>query len=129
MLQTVRRALTLTRRSPTNQEEDESAPLASGVDRRSTVLVANPQSGGAASGTSTPRRAVSASAELFRRKQGAKDWNATKRMSDGHFPGPRSTRDDLFIGAPGYLGNDDTCDEDWDVEGAAEDRNVQMTYT
>jgi hypothetical protein len=128
MLQTVRRALTITRRGTTSLEEDESAPLASGVDRRSTVIVSNLQSGGA-SGTSTPRRAVSASAELFRRKQGARDWNAKKRMSDGHFAGPRSTRDDLYIGAPGYLGNDDTCDEDWDLEGAVDDRNVQMTYT
>jgi hypothetical protein len=128
MLQTVRRALTITRRGTTSLEEDESAPLASGVDRRSTVIVSNLQSGGA-SGTSTPRRAVSASAELFRRKQGARDWNAKKRMSDGHFAGPRSTRDDLYIGAPGYLGNDDTCDEDWDLEDAVDDRNVQMTYT
>lgn len=135
MLQTVRRALTLTRRGTSTLDEDESAPLASGVDRRSTILIpnstsiANPAS---TSGTSTPRRAVSASAELFRRKQGAKDWNAKKnRMSDTGLRGPRSTRDDLFIGAPGYLGNDDTCDEDedWDVEEAAEGRNVQMTYT
>ncbi|KAJ5583972.1 hypothetical protein N7450_006636 [Penicillium hetheringtonii] len=125
MFQTVRRALTLSRRTP----QDESAPLASGVDRRSTVLIPTSQSG-PASGASTPRRAVSASAELFRRKQGARDWNAKKRMSDGvHFSGPRSTRDDLFLGAPGYLGDDDTCDEDWDVEGAAQERNVQMTYT
>lgn len=128
MLQTVRRALTITRRGTNSQEEDETAPLASGVDRRSTVMVAKPQPGG--SGANTPRRAVSASAELFRRKQGARDWNAKKRMSDGPFGGPRSTRDDLFLGAPGYLGDDNTCDEeDWDVEGAAENQNVQMTYT
>ncbi|KAJ5948505.1 hypothetical protein N7454_001812 [Penicillium verhagenii] len=133
MMQTVRRALTLTRRSPTNQleSETETAPLASGVDRRSTVLGPGPYpSNGSAI---TPRRAVSASAELFRRKQGAKDWNAQKRMSE-NYTLARSTRDDLFIGAPGYLGDDDTMEEeeeeeDWDVEGAAEGRSVQVTYT
>jgi hypothetical protein len=77
-----------------------------------------------ASGASTPRRAVSASAELIRRKQGAKDWIAKKRVSDGVFQTPRSTRDDIFLNAPGWLGDDDTCDESWD-----EDRRVQTTYT
>ncbi|KAJ5647643.1 hypothetical protein N7490_004015 [Penicillium lividum] len=127
MLQTVRRALTLTRRSPTQLEsESESAPLASGIDRHSTVLGSSSHR----SSATTPRRAVSASAELFRRKQGAKDWKAKNRMSE-NFTLARSTRDDLFIGAPGYLGDDDTMEEeeDWDVEGAAEGRSVQVTYT
>lgn len=134
MLNTVRRALTLTRRSgPSTQRDDqvdETAYLASGIDRRSTFLGSGPTP--IASSTTTPRRAVSASAELFRRKQGAKDWNAKNRLSEGPVVMPRGTRDDLYIGAPGYLGNDETCDEyedDWDVEGAAEGRNVQMTYT
>ncbi|KAJ6020910.1 hypothetical protein N7540_006414 [Penicillium herquei] len=129
MFQTVRRALTLTRRSPVEQEEPETktAQLASGIDRRSTVVGLSPF--GHPSGASAPRRAVSASAELFRRKQGAKDWNAKKRLS-GNFTTARSTRDDLFLGAPGYLGDDHTVDdEDWDVEGAAEGRSVQVTYT
>ncbi|KAJ5585204.1 uncharacterized protein N7459_005004 [Penicillium hispanicum] len=128
MLQTVRRALTLTRRSTAAQEDPDIAPLASGIDRRSTVIGAGPNPAG--SGANTPRRAVSASAELFRRKQGARDWNAKKRLSDNTFSAARSTRDDLFIGAPGYLGDDDTFDDDdWDVEDAAEGRRVQMTYT
>lgn len=127
MLQTVRRALTLTRRGPTAAEETETAQHASGIDRRSTVI--GPGVLPNNSSASTPRRAVSASAELFRRKQGAKDWNAKKRMSD-NFTMARSTRDDLFIGAPGYLGDDETMeDDDWDVEGAAEGRSVQITYT
>ncbi|KAJ5172217.1 hypothetical protein N7492_004810 [Penicillium capsulatum] len=126
MLQTVRRALTLTRRGIPVEPDLTTAQLASGVDRRSTVIGPGPTPAG--SGANTPRRAVSASAELFRRKQGAKDWNAKKRMSD--IGAARSTRDDLFLGAPGYLGNDETCDdEDWDVEGAAEDRRVQTTFT
>lgn len=134
MLNTVRRALTLTRRGGTSTQRDddvdETAYLASGIDRRSTILVSGPTPIG--NGATTPRRAVSASAELFRRKQGAKDWNAKKRLSEGPLARPRGTRDDLFIGAPGYLGDDETCDEyedDWDVEGAAEGRSVQMTYT
>lgn len=126
MFQTVRRALTLTRRGPTPETDSDTAQLASGIDRRSTVIGTGPTPAGG--GANTPRRAVSASAELFRRKQGAKDWNAKKRMSD--IGAARSTRDDLFLGAPGYLGDDETCDEeDWDVEEAAEGRRVQTTFT
>ncbi|CAG8898313.1 unnamed protein product [Penicillium egyptiacum] len=137
VMNTMRRALTMTRRSPDSQLDSGSsttstAPRASGIDRRST-LGSGQQSTG--SGVSSPRRAVSASAELFRRKQGAKDWNARKRVSDDVFNTARSTRDDLFIGAPGYLGNeagfgDDEEDvHDWDLEGAAEGRRVQTTFT
>ena len=133
MMNTVRRALTLTRRGGSNSqrdEEDDTASRASGIDRRSALQSLGPAT--VASGTNTPRRTVSASAELFRRKQGARDWNAKKRLSEGPFGMPRGTRDNLFIGAPGYLGDDETCDDledDWDVEGAAEGRSVQMTYT
>lgn len=137
VMNTMRRALTMTRRSPDSQLNSDSstastAHRASGIDRRST-LGSGQQS--ASSGPSTPRRAVSASAELFRRKQGAKDWNARKRASDDVFNTARSTRDDLFIGAPGYLGDevgfgDDEEDvHDWDLEGAAETRRVQTTFT
>ncbi|KAJ5195061.1 uncharacterized protein N7498_008499 [Penicillium cinerascens] len=122
IFQSVCRALTLTRRGTSSEAESEAAPLASGIDRRSTVMVPGTLQG--ASGASTPRRAVSASAELFRRKQGAKDWIAKKRMSDGVFQAPRSTRDDLFLNAPGWLGDDDTCDESW-----GEDQRVQTTYS
>lgn len=125
LFSSVRRALTLTRRGMSTETESETAHLASGIDRRSTVMApgAHPDGG---SGASTPRRAVSASAELFRRKQGAKDWMARKRMSDGAevYEAVRSGRDDLFLGAPGYLGDDDTCDDGWD-----ESQRVQMTYT
>ncbi|KAJ5321158.1 hypothetical protein N7476_004160 [Penicillium atrosanguineum] len=117
----VRRALTMSRRPTSSEAGFEAAPLASGIDRRSTVMIPGAFPG--ASGASTPRRAVSASAELSRRKQGAKDWIAKKRMSDGVFQTPRSTRDDIFLNAPGWLGDDDTCDETWD-----EDHRVQTTY-
>jgi hypothetical protein len=137
VMQTMRRALTMTRGgSPSQRDSNRTAPLASGIDRRSTVIGSgqlSPIAG--SSGPGTPRRAVSASAELFRRKQGAKDWNARKRVSDDVFNTACSRRDDLFLGAPGYLGNEDAFvdDEadmhDWDVEGAAEGRRVQMTYT
>ncbi|KAJ5084398.1 hypothetical protein NUU61_008977 [Penicillium alfredii] len=128
MMQTMRRALTLTRRGAAGQPDANTVRLASGIDRRSTVIGSGPQSNSA--GSNIPRRTVSASAELFRRKQGAKDWNASKRMSDGVFGTPRSTRDDLFLGAPGYLGDEQEIDdEDWDIEGAAEGRRVQTTYT
>lgn len=121
LFQTVRRALTLSRRDTSTATEDETAPLASGIDRRSTLILPGMHQG---STTSTPRRAVSASAELFRRKQSAKDRLGKQRMSDVVFEGPRSSRDDPFLGAPGYLGDDDTCDENWD-----ESQRVQVTYT
>ncbi|KAJ5625933.1 hypothetical protein N7510_002242 [Penicillium lagena] len=112
MMQTMRRALTLTRRGTNSFKEASFAPLASGIDRRSTVIgagadVQDPNS-------STPRRAVSASAELFRRKQGAKDWGANKNVSDNVFSTPDYDIDD---------------DNDWDIEGAAEGRRVQVTFT
>ncbi|KAJ5954392.1 hypothetical protein N7501_008671 [Penicillium viridicatum] len=139
VMNTMRRALTMTRRSPDSELYSDASTTstlhhASGIDRRSSTLVGSGQQS-TASGPSTPRRAVSASAELFRRKQGAKDWNARKRVSDDVFNTARSTRDDLFIGAPGYLGNeagfgDDEEDvHDWDLEGAAEGRRVQTTFT
>jgi hypothetical protein len=130
VMNTMRRALTMTRRP---DQRDSFAPttstgLASGIDRGSTVL----GSGQGSPSSSTPRRTVSASAELFRRKQGAKDWNA-KRVSDDVFNTARSSRDDLFRDAPGYLGNDafEEADDihDWDLEGTADGRRVQMTFT
>ncbi|KAJ5550616.1 hypothetical protein N7535_001439 [Penicillium sp. DV-2018c] len=140
VMNTMRRALTLTRHSPGDKPdlssgEANTAHRASGIDRRSTVLEPGQQTPG--SGMSPPRRAVSASAELFRRKQGAKDWNARKRVSEGVFDTPQSTCDDIFVGAPGYLGNDDVGGEsddeadvhDWDIEGAAAGRRVQVTFT
>jgi hypothetical protein len=134
MMQTMRRALTLTRRRTNSFKEASFAPLASGVDRRSTVIGSGPNPNDP--NPNTPRRAVSASAELFRRKQGARDWGANKSVSDDVFSTPHSTHGDLFLGAPGYLGDDDNgnydiddADDDWDVEGAAEGRRVQVTFT
>lgn len=128
MMQTMRRALTLTRRGSTAQKETSTAQVASGIDRRSTVIGSSPPA--SVAGSDTPRRAVSASAELFHRKQGAKDWAPSTTPSDDVFTTPRSTRDDLFLGAPGYLGEDANLDEeDWDVEGAAQGRRVQVSFT
>ncbi|KAJ5774552.1 hypothetical protein N7457_009448 [Penicillium paradoxum] len=138
VMNTMRRALTMTRRSPDNQSDTDhsttsTAEVASGIDRRSTLVGSGQRT--PASGLSTPRRAVSASAELFRRKQGAKDWNARKRVSDDVFNTAQPARDDMFFNAPGYLGNDDICADDeedvhdWDLEGAAEGRRVQVAFT
>lgn len=124
VFETVRRALTLTRRDYTADPEPDVTGIASGIDRRSTVIGQGLHSTN--SGTNTPRRAVSASADLFRRKQ-AKALNSKKRISDNTFLSPRSTRDDLFLGAPGYLGNDETMDDEWEGDGV-ENRNVQTSY-
>ncbi|RAL09499.1 uncharacterized protein BO97DRAFT_436797 [Aspergillus homomorphus CBS 101889] len=128
----VRRVLSLTRRRPPTANYIEPAnaftSIASGIDinldRRSTVVgngSSRPSHASSfASGyrnTRTPRRSVSASAELFRRKQGARDWGAGNKGSVTQPP----WRDDSGI--------EDDGDEDWDVEGAAEGRRVQVTFT
>ncbi|KAJ5514779.1 Galactose oxidase/kelch beta-propeller [Penicillium fimorum] len=118
----MRRALTMSRRSPDSQlyssaSTTSTAHRASGIDRSSTILGSGQRSSAV---PSTPRRAVSASAELFRRKQGAKDWNARKRVSDDVFNTPGNEAD---------FGDDEEDVHDWDLEGAAEGRRVQTTFT
>ncbi|PKY04060.1 hypothetical protein P168DRAFT_297008 [Aspergillus campestris IBT 28561] len=121
----VRRVLSATRKWPTSPETTEPEPItagmASGVDRRSTVLGSPPKRSTADS--RLPRRSVSASAELLRRKQGARDWSAgnsfSRDMTNLH-PLP-STRDDFALAVD--------QEGDWDVEGAAEGRRVQVTFT
>lgn len=119
----VRRVLSLTRRRPATDTDPITAPLASGIDRRGTVL--GPSS--SSTGHGLPRRSVSASAELFRRKQGAKDWGAANRLSRNMESQARSSRDDTAL--PSFLDLDPDSDDDWDVEGAAEGRRVQVTFT
>lgn len=124
----VRRVLSVTRRRPPT-DPSAGAAVASGIDRRSTVLGApkGSSSGSDHSASHLPRRSVSASAELFRRKQGAKDWGAENRLSreTGSSATPPSlTQDDSALDGLFVLD-----DDDWDVEGAAEGRRVQMTFT
>ncbi|KKK15083.1 hypothetical protein P175DRAFT_0505308 [Aspergillus ochraceoroseus IBT 24754] len=120
----VRRVLSVTRKRPSINKDPNPASLASGIDGRHTVL------GISAAEARIPQRSVSASAELFRRKQGAKDWGAGTRASRESMGGmafhtARSTRADL--GLERRL--DPESDEDWDVERAAEGRRVQVTFT
>ncbi|GFF55998.1 hypothetical protein IFM51744_08786 [Aspergillus udagawae] len=120
----VRRVLSGTQRRVTAIRDSTTASLASGIDRRSTVLGARTVDG-AQDESKVPRRAVSASAELFRRKQGARDWGASNRCSrDTGLQTIRSSRDDSAL--DGLM---DVDDDDWDVEGAAEGRRVQITFT
>ncbi|KAI9036840.1 uncharacterized protein KD926_001228 [Aspergillus affinis] len=132
----VRRVLSVTRKRPPATEDWNDTSLASGVDRRGTALGAaqKPLESGSASSLAAapvPRRSVSASAELFRRKQGsAREWSAGNRSSrEMTFQTP--IRDDFAL--DGLLDNmietDNDDDGDWDVEGAIEGRRVQMTYT
>ncbi|KAL8711558.1 MAG: hypothetical protein Q9220_003968 [cf. Caloplaca sp. 1 TL-2023] len=64
--------------------------------------------------TGVPRRAVSAGAALWRKRQGAKDWEGEGGRSN------RETR-------PGAGPRQD--DEEWDVESAVERRVVQVMFT
>ncbi|OJK00530.1 hypothetical protein ASPACDRAFT_78479 [Aspergillus aculeatus ATCC 16872] len=151
----VRRVLSLTRRRPPTADFAEPpgafTSIASGIDinldRRSTIVGNGSSSSSRPSpvtslaagygNTRIPRRSVSASAELFRRKQGARDWGAGKRSS---VAGP-SWRDDMGVGdeRAGLYSDglrryadadgEEDGDDDWDVEGAAEGRRVQVTFT
>ncbi|KAL2808721.1 hypothetical protein BJX63DRAFT_21376 [Aspergillus granulosus] len=111
----IRRVLSVTRRRPTVHESATTVSHVSGIDRGNTVI------GLPRTGAKLPRRSVSASAELFKRKQGAKDWGVGDARESG-FQTARSTRDDFGL-------MDLESDEDWDVEGAAEGRRVQVTFT
>ncbi|KAL4868816.1 hypothetical protein BDV12DRAFT_169094 [Aspergillus spectabilis] len=116
----IRRVLSVSRRWPPINEGSNVISRASGIDGGNPVIgVHTPES-------RFPRRSVSASAELFRRKKGARDWGVGNRAShDTGFHSARSTRDDL--GLDGHMDHD--SDGDWDVEGAAEGRRVQVTFT
>ncbi|OJD11425.1 hypothetical protein AJ78_07808 [Emergomyces pasteurianus Ep9510] len=93
-----------------------------------------------------PRRAMSTSSSMLRRKQGAKDWGAKRSSADSAqirtLQAARATDANSANGAAssesgagGSLGSDSPNlfdyddDEEWDVEAAAEGRVVQITYT
>lgn len=81
----------------------------------------------------SPGRRLSASSAVhMRRKQGPRDWGAVadKRRSGHSFmslsPSDAMTAEDVF---DDHDDDDDDDDNDWDVEAAAENRVVQVTYT
>ncbi|KAL5337023.1 hypothetical protein BJX70DRAFT_256896 [Aspergillus crustosus] len=116
----IRRVLSVSRRRPPTNEGSSVFSRASGIDGSSPVVSAQTAE------SRFPRRSVSASAELFRRKQGARDWGVGNRAShDTGFLSARSTRDDF--GLDGHMNHD--SDGEWDVESAAEGRRVQVTFT
>lgn len=121
----IRRALSVSKKGPAVGTESNFAPVASGIDRWSTVIAPSKQLSGSEKDARPPRRAVSASAELFRRKQGARDWGSSKRSSreSTTFRTPRSTVGDYTLASDG-----DESD-DWGIETAAEGRSVQVTFT
>lgn len=130
----VRRVLSGTRKwipdkdSSANKNNISAAPLAPGIDRRKTVFDSN-RTSRQDDEFVPPRRAVSASADLFRRKQGARDWGASDRTSRdtvARTPYDSAESDEMLDP------NDDTADEeeeDWDIDTAAEGRRVQIAFT
>ncbi|KAL2013771.1 hypothetical protein VTN00DRAFT_1296 [Thermoascus crustaceus] len=91
-----------------------------------------------------PRRTVSASSALLKRKQGARDWlvdtttnskRASVDLSRGSTYEPlvhdsSGSGHSISNGVDSELTEDyDYDDEDWDIEAAAEGRVVQVTYT
>ncbi|KAL4781885.1 hypothetical protein BJX76DRAFT_309930 [Aspergillus varians] len=116
----IRRVLSVSLRRPPANEGPGALSRASGIDGGNSVNATH------TADSRFPRRSVSASAELFRRKQGAKDWGVGNRISqDIGFQSARSTWDDF--GLDGHMSFD--SDGEWDVEGAAEGRRVQVTFT
>lgn len=115
----IRRVLSVSRRRPAASDEPATISRASGIDAEG--------SGTSPANSTFPRRSVSASAgELFKRKQGAKDWGVGNRLSqDTGYHSARSSRGGF--GLDGHV--DIGSDEEWDVEGAAEGRRVQVTFT
>ena len=71
---------------------------------------------------SPPRRTVSASSTLWRRKQGRGDWEDSADFSPGM---PRSN---TFTGEAPNMGMGEDDDE-WDIERAVENRVVQVMFT
>lgn len=71
--------------------------------------------------TLQPRRTVSASATLWRRKQGKVDWE------DSEVPGPRSNTLTGDV-SPARLA-ENTDDDEWDIERAVENRVVQVMFS
>ncbi|PLB46930.1 hypothetical protein P170DRAFT_362646 [Aspergillus steynii IBT 23096] len=126
----VRRVLSVTRKRPPANDDWNDTSMASGVDRMGTVLGAPkalPESSG--SNSQVPRRSVSASAELFRRKQGPRNWSAGNRVSRD-MTSQTPIRDDFALdGLLDMMEGHDDSDSDSDLEGATEGRRVQMTYT
>ena len=130
----VRRVLSGTRKwipdkdSSANKNNISAAPLAPGIDRRKTVFDSN-RTSRQDDEFVPPRRAVSASADLFRRKQGARDWGASDRTSRdtvARTPYDSAELDEMLDP------NDDTAgeeEEDWDIDTAAEGRRVQIAFT
>lgn len=116
----IRRVFTISNKLQRNKEPS-STSVASGIDRSSTVMTLSKPFAGSETNTPTPKRAVSASAELFQRKQGARDWSAGNRPAS--FQPPKYARDDLALTMEGNE------EDDWDVETAAEGRRVQVTFT
>ncbi|OTA24341.1 hypothetical protein BTJ68_12573 [Hortaea werneckii EXF-2000] len=74
---------------------------------------------------STPRRAASDGGALLRQKRGQKDW-----AEDNLFPRYRDDPDPGDWGEPARSSMDEQqAEEDWDVEDAANNRDVQVTFT
>ena len=74
---------------------------------------------------STPRRAASDGGALLRQKRGQKDW-----AEDNLFPRYRDDPDPGDWGEPIRSSMDEQqAEEDWDVEDAANNRDVQVMFT
>ncbi|BCR83751.1 uncharacterized protein ACHE_11153S [Aspergillus chevalieri] len=119
------RKWTMSDKHSSSDDKNHAAPLASGLDRRKTVLESKRVSFQEPDQEIVPpRRAVSASAELFRRKQGAEDWGVSPTSRTSHEGG----KSDAMLD-PTNKENFQSEEEDWDIEAAAEGRRVQVTFT
>nr|POE75747.1 hypothetical protein CFP56_67766 [Quercus suber] len=72
-----------------------------------------------------PRRAVSDGGALLRQKRGQEDWNRDHQQ----FPPYRDDPETGDWGAARMSSDERGAEEEWDVEGAVERREVQVMFT
>lgn len=128
----VRRAIG-SRRTTENSERSHSVSPENVTSGEQSPTKSNPFDDNQG-GSRVLSRSVSTNTAALRRKQGAKDWGAEKRLSAasslGNWEyGPGSAGAASSTAGFSSHGDDGDDEEEWDVEAAAEGRLVQVTYT
>ncbi|PGG96601.1 hypothetical protein AJ79_09519 [Helicocarpus griseus UAMH5409] len=127
--------------SPENMSASQQRSTSTSPTKSFHSLQDGRESAGSGS-INAPRRAMSTSSSMLRRKQGAKDWGAKRSSADStqlmqlaRAANANGTALSSESGAGGSRSSDSPHffeyddDEEWDVEAAAEGRVVQVTYT
>jgi len=104
-------------------EQERAASNSPTKDRRRVVI------------GSTPRRAISDGGALLRQKRGQKDWQEPRNPFEPYHDDPDAAGGDWGEPLPERSSLDEKLvlntgpEDDWDVEGAASKRDVQVMFT